>query len=80
LADLRLRELIEITNELFPGSTSLDLLRDPSEPDEKTVLFVVNSNESSKVIVERQFEWHRRVAKTKLGSSEHFSLLVIPVE
>jgi len=80
MSDPRLLDVIQITKNLFTGNISLDVICDPTEPDDPVVVFQVSSAECVKQIVQLRREWHRRVAETPMASSGRFSLSVVPVE
>ena len=79
-ADPRLLDVVQLTNELFPGVVSLEITCDPSEPDEKVVVLRVESRDSVKQIIQQRNTWHRRIAEIPAGFSGQFSLSVVPLE
>jgi|GEM_PF-6157076 len=73
-----LLEIVRITQEMFPGKVTVEVVSDPSEPDEEMIVFEVNSAESVNRIIELRREWHRRIAQSKPGRTELFGLSVTP--
>lgn len=55
-------EVIDITQELFPGPIDAWLESDPETPSTAFVLLMVRADGDPKEIVDRRLEWHRRVA------------------
>ncbi len=68
-----LGDVIELTKELFPGVVMVDVVRDPEYPETRLTVIEAQTSEPAKEVVDRQLEWHRRVAL--LGKScDHLCL------
>lgn len=55
-------EVVEITQELFPGTFDVWLESDPEDPATPFVVLMVHAQGDPKELVQRRLNWHRRVA------------------
>jgi hypothetical protein len=55
-------EVVEITQEFFPGPFEVRQESDPEAPITPFVILMVHAKGDPKEIVERRLNWHRRVA------------------
>jgi hypothetical protein len=74
-----LRDVVRITQELFPGEVGIEILSDPEAADRSLVVFNVSARGSARDIVNKRVEWHQRVAKLRPGSSGALRLSIVPV-
>jgi hypothetical protein len=56
-------QVVDITRDLFPGAVSAELLDDPEYPQDRYMVFTAQFHGAVEESVERQLEWHRRVAR-----------------
>ena len=61
--DPQLAEIVGMSRELFPGPVSAELMSDPDEPSESWTVLNVESAGAPHEIIERQCEWHERLAR-----------------
>ncbi len=60
-------DIVDITQELFPGEVSAYLLDDPEYPQGRLTVIEAQVRGVVDDLVERRAEWHRRVSR--LGES-----------
>ncbi len=77
LAD-RLEELIDLTNEVFPGRVCLEKSIDPDYPGTVHVLFRVACERRPEIddLIDKEVLWHGRVREIAPDSIGRFRLLV----
>lgn len=77
--DPRLADVLRMTQELFPGAVTTEVVDDPENPDNSFVVFRVSSPDAIQDIAERRIEWHTRLRRLPPGSSGSFRLSINPV-
>jgi hypothetical protein len=55
-------QIVDITQELFPGEVSAFVLDDPEYPQDRYMVIEAQTRPAENV-VERRLEWHRRVSR-----------------
>lgn len=56
-------EVVEITQELFPGPFEVWPESDPEAPATPFLLLMVHAKGDAQQLVQRRLDWHRRVAE-----------------
>jgi hypothetical protein len=56
-------DVVRITQELFPGAVSLDVIDDPEYPQDRFTVIEAQASGPVEDVVQRQAEWHRRVLR-----------------
>lgn len=72
-----LDKVVRLTQELFPGSVSVDLLGDPESPEDVFVVLGVEATGDDERLIDRQCEWHERVAELA-SDANSFRLSIHP--
>lgn len=67
-----------ITEELFPGEITIETDFDPEYPSEEFVVFNVRATGETKELLDRQCEWHRRIAAIVPADGESFRISIDP--
>ena len=76
LADAR-----RITEELFPGEITIETDFDPEYPTGQFVVFNVRATGGTKELLDRQCEWHRRVAAVMPSHADRsISISIDPIQ
>ena len=65
-------DIVRITQELFPGEVSIEIMSDPEYPDDSFHVVLAEATGEIRDIVARRVRWHRRIGE--LSSS-----LVLPI-
>jgi len=78
--DSCLLDVVTATQELFPGEIRIEVDADPSEPDERFVVFNVRAAGDLKAIIRRERDWHERLCALTSRSSSPYRLSVVPTE
>lgn len=68
-------KIIEITNEMFPGSIEIEVISNTGDPSEKYLNLQVQSKEEVSFLGQQRVKWHQRIA----GLGE-VGLSIIPIE
>ena len=55
-------EVLRLTEQLFPGTVSMERMSDPDSPHEAWVVLTVQAQGESQELLRRRCEWHERVA------------------
>jgi hypothetical protein len=76
--DPRLADVVAVTQELFPGEPTIDLSRDPEDPDNPFVVITVKARADSAELLNRRFKWHDRIRDLTPGHSGSLRLTIIP--
>ncbi|HUY33129.1 MAG TPA: hypothetical protein VMV69_10135 [Pirellulales bacterium] len=72
-------QLMQVTQDLFPGPVKVKLMCDPEVPSDPFVVFKVESKGEPKEIVDKQLEWHRRIRGILTDPHEELRLSIIPL-
>jgi hypothetical protein len=56
-------QIVDITQELFPGRVSMYVQDDPEYPQDRYMVIEAKASGSPEDVVERELEWHRRVVR-----------------
>jgi hypothetical protein len=72
-----LSHAIRITKELFSGEVNVEWDCDPESPRELFVVFNVRASGETSELLNRQRQWHRRVAAI-MPQGESFRILIDP--
>jgi hypothetical protein len=71
-------QLMQVTQDLFPGPVNVKLMCDPEVPSDSFVVFKVESKGEPKEIVDKQLEWHQRIRVILADPHEELRLSIIP--
>jgi len=74
----RIYAVMDVTREMFPGPVSAETGYDPSWPDDRWITFNVEATGTFKEIIDRELEWHRRVAPLISPRLDAVGLLTMP--
>ena len=58
-----LADVVCVTQELFPGQVSLQVMSDPEYPQERFTVIEAQTSGDVPDVVDRRAEWHRRVTR-----------------
>ena len=58
-----LSDVVRMTQELFSGQVSTEVMSDPESPSESWVVLSVETTGDPKELVKRRCEWHERLAR-----------------
>lgn len=78
-APLSLAQVVQLTEQLFPGAVSVELLTDPESPSETFIVLNVEAHGDAQELIERQCQWHLEVAHLT-QSRGAFCISINPVE
>jgi hypothetical protein len=56
-------EIVRVTQELFPGYVSVEVMTDPEYPQDHFTVIEAQASGNVVDVVDRRAEWHRRVAR-----------------
>ena len=73
-----LTEVVQLTEQLFPGAVSVELLTDPESPAETFIVLNVEAHGDAKELIERQCQWHERVAALASAAASSYRLSIDP--
>jgi hypothetical protein len=71
--------IVKLTQQLFPGPVSIELLADPESPADAFVVLNVEASGDEKRLLERQCEWHERIAALTERDTIAFRLSIHPL-
>ena len=69
-----------ITEELFPGEIRIERDYDPEYPAHRFIVFNVRATGETKELLDRQCEWHRRLAAIVPNDGESITISIYPTE
>ena len=55
-------DIMHLTEQLFPGTVSMERMSDPDSPQQAWVVLTVQAHGDSQQLLRRRCEWHERVA------------------
>ena len=73
-----LAHVVQLTEQLFPGAVSLELLTDPESPSETFIVLNVEAHGDAQELIERQCQWHERVAALAIAEAGSYRLSINP--
>ena len=73
-----LSQVVQLTEQLFPGRVTVELLSDPESPSETFFVLNVEAQGNAKWLIERQCQWHERVAALTDAEASSYRLSIDP--
>jgi hypothetical protein len=73
-----LAQVVQLTEQLFPGAVSVEVLNDPESPCETFIVLNVETHGEPQELIERQCEWHERVAALANAEAGSYRLSIDP--
>lgn len=69
-------DVVRVTQELFPGPVSAQVMGDPEYPQERFTVIEARASGRAEDVLDRQAEWHRRISRL----SPHCSTLRLTLD
>lgn len=73
-----LPRVIQLTEQWFPGRVSIEVFSDPESPSETFFVLNVEARDNAKGLIERQCQWHERVAALAIAEAGSYRLSIDP--
>lgn len=73
-----LAHVVRLTEQLFPGGVSVEVLSDPESPSETFIVLNVEAHGDPQELLERQCQWHERVAALASAAAGGYRLSINP--
>jgi hypothetical protein len=73
-----LSQVVRVTEELFSGPVSTEVMSDPESPGESWVVVSVETPGEPKDLVKLRCQWHERVAQQFPECVHHLRLSILP--
>lgn len=73
-----LPEILDFTEQIFPGPVAVMVEWDPEIPDDPHIVFEVKATGTIAEILDREGEWHRKVLDCAKPESYVISITIIP--
>jgi hypothetical protein len=74
----RLSDVVRMTEALFSGQASAEVMSDPESPSESWVVVSVQATGEPKQLVKLRCEWHERLARQFPECVREFRLSIVP--
>ena len=73
-----LAQVVQLTEQLFPGRALVEVLSDPESPSEIFIVLNVEADGEATQLIGRQCEWHERVAALAGSEASIYRLSIDP--
>lgn len=73
-----LAQVVQLTEQLFPGAVSVELLTDLESPAETFIVLNVEARGEAQELIDRQCAWHERVAALASAAASSYRLSIDP--
>lgn len=70
--------IVQLTEQLFPGAVSVELLTDPESSAETFIVLNVEAHGDPQELIGRQCQWHERVAALASAQANCYRLSIDP--
>ena len=70
--------ILTMTQEMFDGEPTVEICRDPEDPEHPFFVVTVTWQGEAHALVDHRLDWHERVSKLHSGGVGVFRLSVVP--
>lgn len=78
VGDPKIADVVLITQEMFGGIPTIEIVSDPEDFENPSVVITVRSSEDASGVIRKHLEWHDRIVKVRPGNSGRIRLSVVP--